>query len=387
MKILITHFFTRKNKGDAAINSVLLSQLKKTHPNAEIVISSADSFESDERFEGHRFVSSILHEALYVSTHPVARILRTLFVLTASLLWILTNKKIYVPRRLHGFLQELSAADIVIPTGGSYLLADSSLLQNIVLLLQLWPLLLAKWLNKKVTMYAQSIGPFENIFAKWIARYVLNSVHSISVREPLTRAILKDLGINKPTIKFAIDGAFLFKSPYKVEMRKFLLRKGIKDSKIKIGITVKRCYDDSRQQAYEDEMGAFTTYLVKKYDAQVIFIAQCTSALHNDDDRVVAKRIAGRLANKKSIFVLEEEFDHYHIKSVFENMDYLVATRMHSAIFSITAHVPTLAIAYEHKTKGIMSALGLQKWCIPVDDVNLNTLREKFDSLYTQKHI
>ena len=382
MKILITHFFSKKNKGDAAINTVLVHELKKKYPKAHIVLSSTDAFAPGERFEGVLFVSSILYEALYVSVHPVTRILRTLYVLVASLLWVLTKKRTYVPDGLRGFLEALSTADLVVPTGGSYLMASSSIQSNIVLILQLWPIFLAKLLNKKVVMYAQSIGPFENGFGRTSARYVLDTVASIEAREPITKAILLALGVNKPTITVSADAAFLFSSKFKKTMKEFLNKKGATDSKIKVGITVKRCYDDIRQEKYEKSIGGLVQHLIEKYDAQVIFVPQCTSTLHNDDDRVVSRAIVKSMQSPKNVFLLEDEFDHYHIKSLFENLDYLVATRMHSAIFAITGHVPTLAIAYEHKTKGTMEALGLSKWCIDLADVNFTSLTQKFDALY-----
>lgn len=382
MKVLITHFFSKKNKGDAAINSVLLTQLKAKYPSADITLSSSDAFVPGETFEGAPFVSSILYEALYVSTNPLVRVLRTIFVLAASLLWVLTNKRSYVPSRLRGFLGELSEADLVAPTGGSYLMSHGSMKSNVVLLLQLWPIYLAQMLGKRVIMQTQSIGPFKNTLTRSFTRYVLNAVESIDVRESITLHILKDMGIYKPAIKLTQDLAFQFSSPHKKEMGRFLKNMGIEDTNIKVGITVRRCYDDMRQSTYEESIAGFADYIVDKYDAQIIFAAQSTSTLHNDDDRVVGRKIVQRMKKQKSVALLENEFDHYRIKSLFENLDYLISTRMHAAIFAITAHVPTIAIAYEHKTTGIMKSIGLSHLSLELSDINEDRLVNKFNSLY-----
>lgn len=391
MNILITHFFSNKNKGDAAINTVLISQLAKVYPKADIVISSSDSFTQDERFDDKQFVGSILHEALYVSANPVVRIILTIYTLIVSLIWVIAKRYFrvelngIVSNRLRLFLVSLSMADIVVPTGGSYLMAKTTIQSNIVLLLQLWPILLAKVFNKKVHMYAQSVGPFDNWFARWLARYVLDSVELLYVREPISLTVLNDLGVRKPMVKMTADAAFLFSSKYKRQMKEYLKKKGVVDNKIKVGITVKRCYDDIRQKRYEKSIVDFAHYLINKYHAQVIFVAQCTSTLHNDDDRIVARRIVKSMGMPKDVFLLEDEFDHYHIKSLFENLDYLIATRLHSAIFALTGIVPTLAVAYEHKTVGTMKALGLAEWCVDVADVSQKVLMQKFELLFSQK--
>jgi colanic acid/amylovoran biosynthesis protein len=43
--------------------------------------------------------------------------------------------------------------------------------------------------------------------------------------------------------------------------------------------------------------------------------------------------------------------------------------------------VPSVAIAYEHKTTGIMHDLGLQKWVVPIEGVATADMRGLVDRL------
>ena len=82
-------------------------------------------------------------------------------------------------------------------------------------------ILMAKLLKKPVIFYAQSMGPFRNEFNSLIAKYVLNKVDIITVREEISYNYLIELGIVKPLLYLTADPAFLLepissKSSYKI---------------------------------------------------------------------------------------------------------------------------------------------------------------------------
>ena len=118
-----------------------------------------------------------------------------------------------------------------------------------------------------------------------------------------------------------------------------------------------------------------------KKKLNVIFIPQVTSQLFDDDDRSVAKRIIVKMKEKSFVWGIEQEMSHYEIKSFYANMNYIVGTRFHSVIFSLTSYVPAVAIEYEHKTRGIMKDLDLTDWVIKLEDLTAERLIKKFDKL------
>jgi colanic acid/amylovoran biosynthesis protein len=47
--------------------------------------------------------------------------------------------------------------------------------------------------------------------------------------------------------------------------------------------------------------------------------------------------------------------------------------------------VPVIAIAYEHKTHGIMRMLGLGDWVIDIEDVDKDVLASRIEELYNSR--
>jgi colanic acid/amylovoran biosynthesis protein len=73
------------------------------------------------------------------------------------------------------------------------------------------------------------------------------------------------------------------------------------------------------------------------------------------------------------------------LKSAYGLMDIFIGTRMHSNIFALSSGVPVLAIAYRHKTLGIMQMLGLEEWNIDIQEVNGSLLAERLAALWEQR--
>ncbi len=391
MKILITNFFYLKNNGDAAILSVLLSQLKIIFNGPPAVIVITDSVEDNKDFENTPLVESFFYLAVYTTKNQIARILKTLYIIFSTTLWAIIYKYFNVKadamisKKSGELLSEYLKSELVIAAGGGYILGDSGVRGNITVVLQLHAIYIAHLLGKPVILYSQSIGPLGNWFQKFLTKKVLNLSRGILCREQLTVDYLKDLGVKKDLVYKTVDAAFLFNPGTKEKMAKVLGSLGIGEKNKKIGITVRNWFGAERQSLFESEIAGFVDYLVKRQDASIIFIPQVVSTLHNDDDRVAAARIRKKIISQKNVWFLEQEFNHSDIKGIYENLDYVVGTRMHSNIFSLTSKVPVIAIQYLHKTEGIMKDLGLYEWVIKIEEVTGPRLIFQFEKLMANR--
>ena len=54
--------------------------------------------------------------------------------------------------------------------------------------------------------------------------------------------------------------------------------------------------------------------------------------------------------------------------------DMVIAGRYHPAVFSLSAGVPLVCIAYEHKASGVMDLAGMSELTLALDDVDAETL-------------
>jgi colanic acid/amylovoran biosynthesis protein len=89
--------------------------------------------------------------------------------------------------------------------------------------------------------------------------------------------------------------------------------------------------------------------------------------------------VAASVARHDRVRIVEDELAAAEIKWLCGRMDFVVGTRMHSNIFALSCGVPTVAIAYQPKTEGIMSDLGLAECVVPIGGMELEELQRAFD--------
>lgn len=375
MNILITHVYSEKNAGDAAILQVMQEQIQGLFPQAEIKYASAK-----RSADSKNTVSSFLYLCLYSNNGYLIKILRTIYILLASTLWAYTykffkiNSYVFLPKETKKLCQAIIQADLILPVGGGYINGKDNLKSWIILIIQLHTLVIGKLLHKKIILYSQSIGPFGNKLQMDMACKVLKNMDGIIARENKTTMMLKKMGIKKNILHRSVDAAFIFDEP---------LRKSVIKSKTEkmIGITVRNWLPETQQELFEEQIAIFCKHLIEVKNYQVFLIPQVTSPEHNDDDRIPGKKIKNILKNNKKLILLEKSYTAGQLKNIYKDMNYLIGTRMHSVIFSLTENVPCIAIEYEYKTRGIMEELGLDRFTIKIEDVTAEKLIHMFNIL------
>lgn len=392
MNILITHAYAKDNKGDAAILSVLLQQLREAFPHSRVKISFFDDVMLHKKFEGAETISSFLYLSYITHKNTFIKILYSLYILLSTLVWAFlyrffhSNISFIMTKPVRKIAEEYKKADLIVPIGGGYIRAKPFVKDTFNLILLLHPIAISIMLKKPVILYAQSIGPFYNSFQKMITRVVLNHTNLILVREDNTIKTLHDIKVTKGLIKRTVDAGFLFKPSLSYALSDAVPNTILRD-KIIVGITVRRWLSKNRQGAYEKAIANFIDKATMYKNMLFIFIPQVSSTLHHDDDREVALRITKNIKNKKQVINLIDNYDHHQVKALYSSLDFIVGTRFHSVIFSLTAYVPALAIEYEYKTSGIMKDLGLADWVIKIEEVNEEILSTAFIKLMKNKAV
>lgn len=393
MKILLTHAYSKDNKGDAAIISVLLKQLDNAFSAREISILIYDDDTKYRNFKGLKFLSNSMYISVYRFRNPIFRAVYLLYIELSLLLWALFYRLFgysvtsVLPRNTRNIANEYLESDLFVPVGGGYLKAKKGILENVNILLLLNPIIIGILLKKPIILYTQSIGPFATTFQEWITRVVLNKTQHIFVREDYTIATLERIGVRTNLVTRTTDAGFLFESDKEICLSDYLKNNDPLKLKPLVGITVRKWLKQKEQDKFEKEMALFIDVITKERDVCIIFIPQVTSTVHNDDDRDVATRIVNLVANKQDVINCTGNYDHYELKKLYSSLDYLVGTRFHSVIFSLTSYVPVLVIEYEYKAGGIMKDLGLSEWVISMEKVTKDNLYEKFRQLINEGDI
>lgn len=378
-RIIISHVYSSDNKGDAALTSVLIRDLKRKFKDADITILKLDAVAPNGHFENIPEQRSFMSHALNRYHNPIAKLAYTIYMMAATLLWAvwyhLAEAHLYLPKHLREIAMSYQEADLIVPVGGGYIRSRKGLMHRFNIPLLLHPLLLGYILGKPTILYAQSVGPFQNKFEELLVAFVLRRMTLIMLREDTSVALLARIGVSSNVTR-AVDSGFLLGSRKKVALRKTY---HISPSALLVGVTVRDWLKGEAQKRYEQAVAKALDNLIETSNAHVFFIPQVTAA-RGDDDRVVSRRVRDLMQHTAATTLVEDTPDHHRIKALYDNLDILLGTRFHSVIFSLTSHVPVLAIEYEHKTSGIMRDLGLEDWVVKIEDVTaagLTTLLQK----------
>lgn len=381
--ILVVNGYVRQNKGDAVLMSVLCQELQAAFPQAVIRISSQEDPSEYASFEQWQNVGSFIQYCFDPHTGKLHHLLRMLLCVGSIELfcWLPGGFRMVLssllPTGLKAQFTAIGEADLVVSMGGGYLNGNASMMANACVYLMLAPLRLGKRFGACAVCAPQSMGPFGTGFQKAVVRGTLEKVDLLLTREKKTVKLLAELSNHFPVVQ-SVDSGFLFSVHAASGVRK---KWKVGRGELLVGITVRQWLDPKRQGAYETAVAKAVDYITGKYGARVVFIPQVTSELGGDDDRITSQRVYDRLTNKKPVSVLKQDYTHQEIKAIYNELDFIIGTRFHSVIFSLTSYVPALAIEYEHKTSGIMHDLALDKWVVKIEDVTAEILEEKIDKL------
>ena len=72
-------------------------------------------------------------------------------------------------------------------------------------------------------------------------------------------------------------------------------------------------------------------------------------------------------------------------RAVFAAADWVIAGRYHPAVFAVSAAVPLLCIAYEHKATGVLQAAGVPDAVLSIEEVSVEVVRAKARELLAGK--
>ncbi len=363
MNILITDYFSPGNRGDAAILEGMIHALRDEPGDPEIRLLSSFPHLC-EFMHGCSGAPSLIRWM----RGPVGK-LRALYLL----LWARAKRAgISLPissADLRETLKEYLDADIVISKGGGHITSIYGDTKY-----RLLSLLMAKLLGKKVVIYAQSLGPFEGSFMKWLVRYVLNRVDLITTREQESADIVASAGVDPARVTVAADAALSMNpdGPDPSVIGQTALRcddPGDDDQPI-VTLSVRE-WKKHGPQVYQDYLSAIAgvaDHLIQTRNCRIIFASTCTPiGGYHADDRMVACEVISRMQEDAEILWTEQS--PYTLCDFYSHADLHIGTRMHSNILALLAGTPVFAIAYEHKTIGLMQQLDMVDHCMWIDDI------------------
>jgi colanic acid/amylovoran biosynthesis protein len=387
MKILVTNVYSYKNKGDAAIVFALLQEIKRVFKASKTNIQTTD-VENDKNAYGVDVSPTLLWLLLSINRDKgqikqmILFIKNFILIVAYIFIYKLTMKKpsILLSKSINNFFYEVEQSDIVIACGGGYLRTESGSLKNTVLLIvTCLNFLSAYYLNKPLYLYSQSIGPVHGKVQEIILKFALNRVRIVEPREDLSVEYLKRLKI-KTKIMQTTDPVF------SLDITEKHSSISVDNNKENVGFTVRKWFSNELQyNQYVKAFAALIDSVSVSNKAHFYYVPQVIAANFGDDDRKVAEDVLKLVNNKEAVTLISDDLHPLEIAGFCAKLDFFVGTRMHSNIYALINHIPTLAIEYEPKTRGIMRSLDLEDYVIDIADVTDEMIIDKFNDLRRNK--
>ncbi len=378
--ILITNAIAL-NGGDAAILHATIKILKvELGDDITITVHDMAAKASSHYYPAITFRSDIYSEAVAWARGRVRPAIAAIAVLAvAGLMRIAPKNRLTsrLPSSLRATLDDYLKADVVISSGGTYLVPHYSLASKLL------DFLTAHLLGKPLVLFTQSLGPFRSIEHRVLLRYVLRRAVLILVRDERSRLYLDELGVPPARVQLCADAAFAL-------ARDDLPRGHFPPphQNWRIAISVRdwphfQAGAQSGMERYFASLAALVRALVERWGADVTFVSTCqgTPEYWTDDSRTadeIVERLPQALRDRVTI---DRNFrEPGKLIADLATYNLTIATRLHAAILSLCAGTPVLPISYEFKTAELFRRFGLGDATIDVEGMSPHAILAAFDA-------
>jgi colanic acid/amylovoran biosynthesis protein len=162
--------------------------------------------------------------------------------------------------------------------------------------------------------------------------------------------------------------------------------------RLRVGITIiDRGAQDPQfqnQSNYESALESAITKLIETNQADIFLFVQCYGPSPSHDDRIITNRVYQKLQNdSRKINILESFEDALAIKDAYGLMDMVIGTRMHTGVFALSQGIPAILIGYQPKAKGMMEAVGLDRFYCDIDQISPESLCLMVDNLLDERNL
>ena len=310
-KAVVSGYYGFDNFGDEAILKVIVSNLKKNNIDVCVISKNPD-----------KTAKNLDVESVY--TFAVSKIIKNLRV-----------------------------SDVLISGGGS-LLQDVTSLKS--LFYYLFIIFCAIALRKKVIIFAQGIGPINNIIGRLTAGMLLKHCSFVTVRDEKSLLRMREWGIAAKLVNDPVWGIEV-KEPVKME---------------RVGVQLRSWKNLSGKY-----LAALAAQVAKNFSDKEIYIYSFQDALDLDICKKFEMNLKIADDTLKTRIVSAVGVDEI-VQSV-SNLEYMIAMRYHACLLALKYGVKTMALSYDEKVQKLAN-----RFCIPCSDLtDIEKLPDYFEKLKT----
>ncbi|MFA6989707.1 MAG: polysaccharide pyruvyl transferase CsaB [Candidatus Gastranaerophilaceae bacterium] len=323
--IVISGYYGFDNFGDEAVLRTLINEIRNNTPDAGITVITSNPTKTAK-----------VYNVNTVYTYDLTAIFKVIW-----------------------------KADLFISGGGS-VLQDVTSLKS--LFYYLFLIFIAEFLDKKVAIIAQGIGPINTFIGRIFTKNTLKKVHLITVRDKKSYKLLDEWGI-----KSYLTADLIWILGYKAYDRK-------EKVKLSVGVQLRhwKKMDDKKIKSLIKSLK--TSFDLAETEFNVI-------ALQPKEDLEICKKFHAAFKKESpdvniNLICLNDIDENIN---EIRNLDYLIAMRFHAGLIAIREKIPALMLSYDPKVENLCTDANVSY--INIDQINEDILCREIKNLQQNSFI
>lgn len=379
IKIAITAACFSGNKGAAAMLQSSIKQLKErygddlnillmsTYPDADRRLIA----EMPEKYDFIKVVNTKPEKLLFI-TFPLA-------ILYSFMRFIPGLRDLF---RLNKIIKAYSEADVVIDEAGiSFVDSRGFVMNTYAFVCAAVPMMC----GVPVVKYSQALGTFKNGWNRFLAKWILPKIRLICARGKITQDNLAGINITK-NVKLCADGAFSMPDSeyWQNEVDRLCASDDFYGDNV-VALSISSVVQKKCEKMGVDYKGCMTGFInwLNGQGYNVLIIANAAregSSKPRNNDLIICTEVYDSVADRSNVRWYPREMAPEEIRELLARSKCLVASRFHAMIGALEKCTPVLLIGWSHKYKEVLDMFGLGEYAADFSSLELETLKEKFNS-------
>lgn len=239
---------------------------------------------------------------------------------------------------------------------------------------------LCKLRSGKFIINAVSVQPITKSVCKLLFRWTTGLADVFSVRDQGSADNAERLGARPPVLR-TVDPGIIYAPAHRSVVDEIWKKEGLPkdipifgmgphffinrgkyfDQRYKYSIEYEE-YSDETLDAYYDSMAEAADELSER--GPVVFFSLSTQ-MPPGDDREACQWIVNRMKRPERAFILQGEYSAAELMGCLGRLDMYISTRLHGYALAVGAGVPTIAVEFHPKMRGLAEELRLEDWVVP----------------------
>ena len=236
--------------------------------------------------------------------------------------------------------------------------------------------------RKPFMIIGASVGPFMTHLSCLVVKLVFNRANLITVREKISMKYLHGL-VTTRNLYLTTDPAYTLEPATTMKIAEFYHKKINMDNIPLVGISPSdsiwlvgfpdirnRC---DKQKVYIELMAKLSDFVIDNLGARIVFLPRIMP-----QDRSIIEKIQQKMRHGQITNIFGDSNTTDEQAGIISKCQLFIACRLHSAVASVSAAIPTIVLSYSHKFPGVLAPF------LNVTSINDITANLSPDELYDQ---